>query len=376
MSYPEPRRHSSANGWLILLCMILGLMLAKDYWIEKRASHQERPVAPRADLAMNEQATIARFEEASPSVVYITSVRLERRHSWLGGLNVYKIPSGTGTGFIWNDQGHVVTNFHVIQGASEAQVTLSDQTVWDAKVIGTEPDKDIAVLKINAPKSSLRPLQIGLSSDLRVGQSVLAIGNPFGLDQTLTTGVISGLGREIESVSKRPIQDVIQTDAAINPGNSGGPLLDSSGRLIGVNTAIYSPSGSSAGIGFAVPVDTVNRIVPQIIKYGRAIKPVVGIQLLPDAMARQQRIDGIVIRGVAPGSGAEAAGLEGLLPDRRGNWIIRDVITGIEGKDVSDQNSLYRVLDRFKVGDEVTLTVERPGSKPRDVKVILSPSSR
>jgi S1-C subfamily serine protease len=269
-----------------------------------------------------------------------------------------------------------VTNFHVIQGASEAQVTLSDQTVWDAKVIGTEPDKDIAVLKINAPKSSLRPLQIGLSSDLRVGQSVLAIGNPFGLDQTLTTGVISGLGREIESVSKRPIQDVIQTDAAINPGNSGGPLLDSSGRLIGVNTAIYSPSGSSAGIGFAVPVDTVNRIVPQIIKYGRAIKPVVGIQLLPDAMARQQRIDGIVIRGVAPGSGAEAAGLEGLLPDRRGNWIIRDVITGIEGKDVSDQNSLYRVLDRFKVGDEVTLTVERPGSKPRDVKVILSPSSR
>ena len=325
---------------------------------------------------MNEQATIARFEEASPSVVYITSVRLERRHSWLGGLNVYKIPSGTGTGFIWNDQGHVVTNFHVIQGASEAQVTLSDQTVWDAKVIGTEPDKDIAVLKINAPKSSLRPLQIGLSSDLRVGQSVLAIGNPFGLDQTLTTGVISGLGREIESVSKRPIQDVIQTDAAINPGNSGGPLLDSSGRLIGVNTAIYSPSGSSAGIGFAVPVDTVNRIVPQIIKYGRAIKPVVGIQLLPDAMARQQRIDGIVIRGVAPGSGAEAAGLEGLLPDRRGNWIIRDVITGIEGKDVSDQNSLYRVLDRFKVGDEVTLTVERPGSKPRDVKVILSPSSR
>ncbi|NCF87825.1 MAG: trypsin-like serine protease [Verrucomicrobiaceae bacterium] len=376
MSYAESRRRSSANGWLILLCAILGLMLAKDYWLEKQATHQERPVAPRADLAMNEQATIARFEEASPSVVYITSVRLERTRSFFGGLNIHKIPSGTGTGFIWNDQGHVVTNFHVIQGASEAQVTLSDQTVWDAKVVGAEPDKDIAVLKIDAPKSSLRPLQLGLSSDLRVGQSVLAIGNPFGLDQTLTTGVISGLGREIESVTQRPIQDVIQTDAAINPGNSGGPLLDSSGRLIGVNTAIYSPSGSSAGIGFAVPVDAVNRIVPQIIKYGRAIKPVLGIQLLSDAMARQQRINGIIIRDVAPGSGAADAGLEGLWADRRGNTMIGDVITGIEGQDVSDQNSLYRVLDRFKVGDEVTLTVVRPGSKPRDKQVILSPSSR
>ena len=376
MSYAEPRPRSSINGWLILLCMILGLMLAKDYWLEKRATHQERPIAPRADLAGSEQATIARFEEASPSVVFITSVRLEQRQTFFGRLNIHKIPSGTGTGFIWNDQGHIVTNLHVIQGASEAQVTLSDQSVWDAKVVGYEADKDIAVLKIDAPKSALRPLQIGLSSDLRVGQSVLAIGNPFGLDQTLTTGVISGLGREIESVSQRPIQDVIQTDAAINPGNSGGPLLDSSGRLIGVNTAIYSPSGSSAGIGFAVPVDAVNRIVPQIIKFGRAIKPILGVRFVPDYRARQHGIDGIIIEDVERGTGAAAAGIEGLLTDRRGNSFIRDYITGIEGQDVSDQNSLFRILDRFKVGDKVTLTVERPGSKPRDAKVILSPSAR
>ena len=375
MSYAEPRPRSSTNGWLILLCLILGLMLAKDYWIEKRASYQQRPIAPRIDLSSDEQDTINRFEEASPSVVFITSVRLQRSRTFFGGLNVHKIPSGTGTGFIWNDQGHVVTNYHVIQDATEAQVTLSDQTVCNATIVGVEPDKDIAVLKIDAPKHKLRPLQLGLSSDLRVGQSVLAIGNPFGLDQTLTTGVISGLGREIESATQRPIQDGIQTDAAINPGNSGGQFLDSSGRLIGVNTAIYSPTGSSAGIGFAVPVDAVNRIVPQIIKYGRAIKPELGVQYLSDAFARQQRIEGIIIRDVESGSGAAAAGIEGLRWDRYNRPYLGDVITAIEDQEVADQNSLYRILDRFKVDDEVTLTVTRPGSKPRLVKVILSPSS-
>lgn len=375
MSYADSRPRSSLNGWLVLLCVLLGLMLAKDLWLEKRATERERPVAPRVDLTGNEQATIDMFEEASPSVVFITTLALERVRRDFFSFDIQKRPSGTGTGFIWSNQGHIVTNFHVIQGANEAQVTLSDQSVWTAEVVGAEPDKDIAVLKIDAPKSVLRPLLLGLSSDLRVGQSVYAIGNPFGLDQTLTTGVISGLDREIESVNQRPIQGVIQTDAAINPGNSGGPLLDSSGRLIGVNTAIYSPSGAYAGIGFAVPVDTVNRIVPQIIKYGRSIKPVLGVQLLSDAKARQLGVQGVVIGAVEPGTGAAQAGLKGLGYDRYNRLVFGDVITGINGEATTTQNSLFRVLDRFKIGDEVTLTVQEPGQRPRDVKVILSPSS-
>ena len=367
MSYAEPRSRSPLNGWLMLLCLILGLMLAKNYWQDRRATHKQRPIAPRGDLAEGEQGTIAIFEEASPSVVYIQSISVRRG---IFTFDLEKIPRGTGTGFLWNDQGHVVTNYHVVQGSNEAQVTLGDQSVYEAKVIGAEPDKDIAVLKIDAPKNALRPLQVGMSSDLRVGQSVFAIGNPFGLDQTLTTGVISGLGREIQSVNQRPIQGVIQTDAAINPGNSGGPLLDSAGRLIGVNTAIYSPSGAYAGIGFAVPVDTVNRIVPQIIKYGRSIKPVLGVELMGEA-----RFGGVVIGRVQDGSGAAAAGLRGprFVTDGRYQYRDYDVIIGIAGQKVTDQNSFFRVLDRFKVGDEVTLTIQSLLSqRPRDVSVKLS----
>ena len=206
MSYSENGPRSGVNFWLVLLCLLLGVIVVRDTWKEKLATQQARPVTPREDLAAVEQATIAMFEEASPSVVFIRSIRVERTRSFFGGLNIQKIPSGTGTGFLWNDQGHVVTNFHVIQGANEAEVILSDQSVWKAEVIGAEPDKDIAVLKIDAPESALRPLHLGMSSDLRVGQSVYAIGNPFGLDQTLTTGVISGLNREIESVTRRPNQ--------------------------------------------------------------------------------------------------------------------------------------------------------------------------
>ena len=375
MSYANEHPRSSTNGWLVLLCLILGLMLAKDWWLERRATLQVREVIPRGDLSQDEQSTISLFQEASPSVVHITSISLARVRRDLFTFDLQKIPRGTGTGLIWNKQGHVVTNFHVIQGGREAQVTLSDQSVWEGTVVGAEPDKDLAVLKIDAPESVLRPLHIGESSNLQVGQTVLAIGNPFGLDQTLTTGVISGLGREIESVTRRPIQGVIQTDAAINPGNSGGPLLDSEGRLIGVNTAIYSPSGTYAGIGFAVPVDTVNRIVPQLIEHGRAIKPVLGVQLVEDAIARRWGIPGVVIAHVQEGTGAARAGLRGIAYDRYGRAVLGDVIVEIEEKAVADQNALYRVLDNFRIGDEVSLKVQSPGEKARQVKVTLSASS-
>ena len=377
MSSPaqNPRNRSPANGWLVILCLILGVMLAKDWWLERRATYRPREVTPRGDLAADEQSTIDLFQAASPSVVYITRISYERVRQDFFTFDIQKIPQGTGSGFIWNVHGHIVTNFHVIQGGQEAQVTLADRSVWEAKVVGEAPDKDLAVLKIDAPESQLRPLQIGRSSDLQVGQSVFAIGNPFGLDQTLTTGVISGLGREIESVTQRPILGVIQTDAAINPGNSGGPLLDSAGRLIGVNTAIYSPSGAYAGVGFAMPVDTINRIVPQLIQYGRAIKPVLGIRPFEDA-SRLGISQGVAIVRVAANSGAAAAGLRGMGRDRHGRLVVGDVILEIEGEKLSDLNSLFRVLDGFEVDDEVRLKVLRHSTgRVRDVTVTLTASS-
>ena len=219
-------------------------------------------IAPRGSLTSDEKLTIDLFRASSPSVVYITT--LTRRQNWFS-MNVEEIPSGTGSGFVWDRRGHIITNFHVIENASRFEVTLADQTTWEADVVGKAPEKDLAVLRIEAPATSLEPLTVGESENLLVGQKVFAIGNPFGLDHTLTTGVISALGRAITSRDETRIEDVIQTDAAINPGNSGGPLIDSSGRLIGVNTLIYSPSGASAGIGFAIPVDTISWVVPTSI---------------------------------------------------------------------------------------------------------------
>jgi S1-C subfamily serine protease len=229
-------------------------------------------------------------------------------------LNLYQIPQGTGSGFVWDTKGNIITNFHVIQNADAAQVTLADQSNWKAQVVGVAADKDLAVLRIDAPSNRLRPIPLGTSKELQVGQSVFAIGNPFGLDQSLTTGVISALGREIDSVTRRPIQGVIQTDAAINPGNSGGPLLDSAGRLIGVNTQIFSPSGASAGIGFAIPVDTVNRIVPELIRSGKIIRPGLGVELAEEQIAKKIGVSGVVIVDVARGGPAAKAGIR---PTRR-----------------------------------------------------------
>jgi S1-C subfamily serine protease len=321
-----------------------------------------RAVVPRADLAAEEQATIALFRLTSPSVVYITTVALRRD---IFNLNLFEIPQGSGSGFIWDEDGHIITNYHVIQDASKAKVTLADQSVWDAKLVGISPSKDLAVLAIEAPRHLLKPLAVGTSHDLLVGQNVFAIGNPFGLDQTLTTGIISALGREIKAENGRTITGVIQTDAAINPGNSGGPLLDSAGRLIGVNTAIYSPSGSSAGIGFAVPVDTVNRVVPQLIRYGRVVRPGLGIRIADDATARRLHLPGVLIMQNEAGGAAEAAGLQGTRWDDRGGLILGDIIVGLDSTPVRTSDDLLNALETHQVGDTVQLDIIRDKQRKR-----------
>ncbi len=326
-----------------------------------------RPVAARGDLGAEEKSTIALFRQASPSVVHITTLTVTRDFF---SLNLLQIPEGTGSGFVWDPAGNIVTNFHVIQNADVAQVTLSDQSSWKARLVGAAPDKDLAVLRIDAPTGRLRPIPIGSSKDLQVGQKVFAIGNPFGLDQTLTTGVISALGREIESVTRRPIQGVIQTDAAINPGNSGGPLLDSAGRLIGVNTQIYSPSGAFAGIGFAIPVDTVNRFVPELIRYGKVIRPGIGVQVAEDQIAQRLGLTGVLVVDVARGSAAAKAGIRPTTRDSFGRVRLGDVIVAIDGKKIESVNDLFLVLDNYKVGDTVTLSVLRDG-KRQEVKATL-----
>lgn len=320
-----------------------------------------RPVAARGPLLSEEQRAISIFEEARASVVYITT--LVSRTDFFT-LKVFEIPQGTGSGFIWDDAGNIVTNFHVIYEAQNVQVTLSDQSIFKAEVVGAAPDKDLAVLRIKAPKEKLPPIRIGTSSDLKVGQSVYAIGNPFGLDQTLTTGIISALGREIESLTRRPIQGVIQTDAAINPGNSGGPLLDSAGRSIGVNTAIYSPSGAYAGVGFAVPIDTINRIVPQLITFGKVIQPGLGVQVVEDSVAKQVGIEeGVLILDVERRGAAASAGMMPTRYDREGNVVLGDIIVAIEGQGIKTSDDLYKALERYNVGDEVRVEVIRGGRK-------------
>jgi S1-C subfamily serine protease len=322
----------------------------------RRTEPSSRPVAERGQLTAVEQGVTALFEEATPSVVYITSVALRRDFF---RFNVMEIPSGTGSGFVWDDRGNIVTNYHVIRDADRATVTLADGSTWEASLVGYAREKDLAVLQIEAPRSRLRSIPIGTSSDLKVGQTVLAIGNPFGYDQTLTTGIVSALGREIKAVDGTPIRDVIQTDAAINPGNSGGPLLDSAGRLIGVNTAIVSPSGGYAGVGFAIPVDTVNWVVPQLIAYGRVQRPTLGVDLVPDHIARRAGIDGAVVREVVRGSGADRAGIRPVYRDRRGRVVVGDVIVAVDGEPVRSEGELGLILEGYQEGDAVTVTVER-----------------
>jgi S1-C subfamily serine protease len=372
-----PYRESALTKVLALLLLVVAGALVFTVIQQRRQTQQivnyePKPIAQRPDdkLGADEQTTIDVFEKFSRSVVHVTSLASRRN---LMTLDVTEIPQGTGTGFVWDQQGHIVTNFHVVAGGDRASVTLNDGSTYAATIIGTAPDKDIAVLHIDAPASKMLPLPVGQSSTLKVGMKVLAIGNPFGLDQTLTTGVISGRGREIKSMSGRPISDVIQTDASINPGNSGGPLLDSSGRLIGINTAIYSPSGANAGIGFAVPVDTVNAIVPQLLKHGKIVRPGLGISIANDQQAARAGIDGVVIYQVAPRGAAEQAGLQGVTADpASGGAIPQDVIVGIDNIVIHKQNDLFKALDAHKVGDVVDVHVDnKQTGKRRTAKVTL-----
>jgi S1-C subfamily serine protease len=320
-------------------------------------------------LLPDEQNTIAVFQETAPSVVFITSKAIRQGFFFT---ETYEVPAGSGSGFIWDDRGHIVTNFHVVESASALTVTLSNHSSYEAEIVGVEPSKDIAILRIEAPSSKLRPVRAGSSASLQVGQKVVAIGNPFGLDQTLTTGVVSALGREIKASNGRTIQDVIQTDAAINPGNSGGPLLDSRGQLIGINTAIISPSGSSAGIGFAVPVSTVNRVVPQLIQYGKVIRPGLGVGIINsnEYYTRRLGIEGVIIESVQRGSAAYKAGLRGLQTNRWGDATLGDVIIGINDKKVRSFGELGDVLEQYKIGDVVTVKILRDGEE-KSVRVQL-----
>jgi S1-C subfamily serine protease len=367
-----PPRHPWL-AYLLLLVLALQAVLVWEFWPRTPASGPDpnavpRDITPRGDLAEDEKSTIAIFGKASPSVVHITTLAL-RQDAF--SLDVFQIPRGTGSGFVWDQNGNVVTNFHVIQGADAARVTLADHSSWTARLVGAYPDKDLAVLMIDAPRDRLRPIPLGTSHDLQVGQKVFAIGNPFGLDHSLTTGVISALGREIESVNKRSIKNMIQTDAAINPGNSGGPLLDSAGRLIGVNTAIFSPSGAYAGIGFALPVDEVNRVVPQLIRHGKVIRPGLGMQMAPDQIARQLGLKGVLILEVQPDGPAAKAGLKPTRRDESNRIQLGDVIVAFDGQPVRSVNELLDVLEQHEVGDNVPVTVLRDGQE-RQVSVTLS----
>ena len=353
---------ASVPAWLVslLLLAVAGVMLQNAGYLPGfggRAARESRPITPRGDLSEDEKSTIQIFREASPSVVHITTLKFRRDGL---SLNEMEIPEGTGTGFIYDDAGHVVTNFHVIRSATAARVMLADNSTWDATLVGYEPDKDIAVLKIDAPPGRLKKVAIGESAGLQVGQKVFAIGSPFGLDQTLTTGVISGLGREIESIGGRPIEGAIQTDAAINPGNSGGPLLDSAGRVIGVNTLIVSHSGSFSGVGFAVPVDIVNQVVPEIIRSGRVERGDPGVQLFDDSIARRLGVKrGVLVNRVLANSGADAAGIQPTYRDITGAIHLGDVITEIAGRTIIGNSDYQKSLDGKKPGDEISVVVAR-----------------
>lgn len=321
-------------------------------------------------LTNDEQRDIMIFREIRPSVVNITTSTFRRSHAF--SMDIYEIPSGTGSGIVWDQQGHVITNYHVIRGGRRFVVSLDDQD-YEAELIGTAEHKDLAVLRIEAPPESLRPVTLGASMSLIVGQKVLAVGNPFGLDQTLTVGVVSAVGRELKSPGGLPIRDVIQTDAAINPGNSGGPLLDSSGRLIGVNTAIYSPSGASAGIGFAVPIDTVKRLVPQLIRYGEPLIAGIGIDLLSDRWRQRAygNLEGAVVLNVRPRTPAAVIGLRPITETRTG-YQIGDVIVAVGGKKIRNNDDLVLAFEDVGVGNQARLQVLR-GGRTLEVEVELIP---
>ncbi len=340
--------------WIAAMAM-QGAMIASA----PAASAADYPPIPDYVLG-HERNTIEVFRKAADSVVFVTNERVQRS---VRTFNATKVPQNTGSGVVWDDQGHVLTNFHVIQAGNAFSVTLKDGSVHPAQVVGWDANKDLAVLKLDVNPARLAPVTRGRSANLVVGQEVLAIGNPFGLDHTLTVGVISALGREIQSIAGTTIEDVIQTDASINPGNSGGPLLDSKGRMVGVNTQIVSRSGQSAGIGFAVPIDTIERIVPQLIEFGKVRRAGLGVRILPDMYARRWNIEGVIVREVYPDSPAAQAGLLSMTVDPRGTVTSYDVIIGIGDDNIRTFDDLYQALDGRQPGETIRVRYVRGGKQ-------------
>lgn len=379
------RRPNRLSGFVVLLFAIalgMGGYYLYHHWFASNKTGVDpnaevRPITPRGELPGAEQDRVEILARVIPSVVYITTFDVRRD---IFSSDVSAVPAGKGSGFVWDKQGHVVTNYHVIQNADAAQVRINDGhqvSTYYARIVGTQPDKDLAVLFIDAKEDELHPIDVGSSHDLRVGQDVMAIGNPYGLGQTVTKGIVSAYGREIESVAHTPIKDVIQTDAAVNPGNSGGPLIDSAGRLVGVNTAIYSPSGSSAGIGFAIPVDEVNKVVTRLIREGgQPSRPRMGVQLASDAFAQQQGVQrGALVLGVVPGSPAAKAGLRPTQFDRsRAVRQLGDVMTALDDQPIQSASDIFAILADRRAGDTVTVTYQRDG-ETQQVKVQLQAGS-
>ncbi len=326
------------------------------------------------NLIEDEKNTIAIFDQTVKSVVNVSNIRIARS---LWDFEAIEVPSGAGTGWVWDEKGHIVTNYHVIQGGRKFLISFhGDKKQYEAEVVGVEPAKDVAVLKLIKKPNKLHPIKIGNSTSLKVGQKTVAIGNPFGLDHTITQGIVSAVGRKINGIGGVSITGMIQTDASINPGNSGGPLLNSSGQIIGMNTMIFSRSGSSAGVGFAVPIDSIKRIIPQIIKYGEVKRPGLGIQLLTDNEKEYFGIPhGLVIKKVIPNSPAEKAGLEGMNRDNRGRYYLGDIIISVDNKKVDSFDDIFQVLDKFKIGDSVSVTYKR-GNKVNTTTVKLYEVSR
>ena len=365
---PEELRPAGKTSWRgALMVAVAGLVAwrlipGRDPG-EPDPDAKPRAVEARGDLASDEKATIELFKRDSPGVVYIRSLVAVPT-----ARNPEQVGESSGSGFVWDAAGHIVTNYHVVHASERLEVTLSNHQTCPARVIGSELEKDIAVLAIETANGEFAPLPIGTSADLQVGQKVFAIGNPFGLDQTLTSGLISGLGREMPARfeererGQHPITDLIQTDAAINKGNSGGPLLDSAGRLIGMNTAIVTESGGYSGVGFAIPIDTINRVVTEILKYGRTRRPGLGIKIASEDLTRAFNVDGVVVAEILAGSAAERAGLRAApITDRRRAPTGNDVITAINGVRIHNANDLFRELDHHAVGDKITLDVLRTG---------------
>ena len=346
------------RGWLRIACLTAALLP----WQPGPLSAQQAP--DYLSFSTDDEAnTTEVFQRASPAVVFVTSSELRRQRFTR---NVMEIPRGAGSGFVWDaEAGLVVTNYHVVAGADRLAITLADEQSFQAEVVGLAPERDLAVLRLMDPPAGLTELPLGNSSELLVGRKAMAIGNPFGLDTTLTVGVVSALDREIQSPSNRTIRGVIQTDAAINPGNSGGPLLNSLGQLVGVNTAIYSPSGGSAGIGFAIPVNTVIEVVPQLIAFGKIMRPVLGVELASDRWLRRYRVEGVPIVRTYRGFPAENAGMVGARRGSRGEIILGDVITEIDGERVANNDEFLSAMEKHRVGDTIEIVTTRKDEEQR-----------